>query len=77
MKPSPRGPRGILLEDIPRERIELLLSWRNTGFSVHNTVTVEPEDPSSTERLARYLLRPSLSLERLSWDDTGTVSLPA
>ena len=60
-------------ELLSEERIELLLSWRNTGFSVHNTVTVEPEDPSSTERLARYLLRPSLSLERLSWDDTGTV----
>ncbi len=27
---------GLLSE----ERIELLLSWQNTGFSVHNTVTV-------------------------------------
>ena len=24
------------------QRIELLLSWHHTGFSVHNTVTVEP-----------------------------------
>jgi hypothetical protein len=55
------------------ERIELLLSWRHSGFSVHTTVSVEPEDPAGTERLARYLLRPALSLERMSWDQTGTV----
>lgn len=55
------------------ERIEILLSWRNTGFSVHNTVTVEPEDPAATERLARYLLRPPLSLDRMSRTPEGTV----
>jgi hypothetical protein len=53
---------GLLSE----ERIELLLSWQNTGFSVHNTVTVGPEDAAGGERLARYLLRPPLSLERMS-----------
>jgi hypothetical protein len=26
------------------ERSGLLLSWRHTGFSVHNSVRVEPED---------------------------------
>ena len=31
---------GLLTE----ERTELLLSWRHTGFSVHNRVRVEPED---------------------------------
>ena len=56
---------GLLSE----ERIELLLSWQeNTGFSAHNAVTVEPEDPDAVERLARYLLRPALSLERMSFD---------
>jgi hypothetical protein len=55
------------------ERIELLLSWRHTGFSVHNRVTVEPGDAAGTERLARYLLRPPLSLERMSFDETGAV----
>ena len=55
------------------ERIELLLSWQNTGFSVHNSVTVGADDPASTERLARYLLRPPLSLERMSWEAEGAV----
>ncbi|GAF94861.1 unnamed protein product, partial [marine sediment metagenome] len=36
------------------ERIELLLSWRHTGFSVDNSVTVYPSDEQGLERLARY-----------------------
>jgi len=60
---------GGLLTD---ERIELLLSWRHSGFSVHNTVTVAPDDGDGLERLARYLLRSPVSLERLTWDaDSG------
>jgi hypothetical protein len=55
---------GLLSE----ERIELLLSWQNTGFSVHNGVTVGAEDAAGIERLARYLLRPPLSLEQMSLD---------
>ena len=54
-------------------RIELLLSWQNSGFSVHNSVTVGPSEPSGTERLARYLLRPPLSLERMSWGPDGDI----
>lgn len=60
---------GLLRE----ERSELLLSWRHTGFSVHNGVCVEPEDEGSLERLARYILRPPISLERMRWDGAGEV----
>ena len=45
----------------------------NSGFSVHNSVTVGPDDVAGTERLARYLLRPPLSLERMSLDADGSV----
>ncbi len=51
---------GLLTE----ERIELLLSWRHTGFSVHNRVRVEPEDGPAVERLARYIMRPPMILLR-------------
>jgi hypothetical protein len=61
--------QGLLSE----ERIELLLSWQNTGFSVHHGVTVGSQDAAGSERLARYLLRPPLSLERMSWDGDGSV----
>ena len=39
------------------KRTALLLSWRHTGFSVHNRVRVEPEDNPAVERLARYIMR--------------------
>ena len=60
---------GLLSE----ERTELLLSWRHTGFSVHNRVRVEPEDQAAVERLARYIMRPPISLERMQWDGAGEV----
>ena len=52
---------------------ELLLSWRHTGFSVHNRVRVEPEDQPAVERLARYIMRPPISLERMQWGGNGEV----
>ena len=36
-------------------------------------VTVGPQDVAGSERLARYLLRPPLSLERMSWEAEGSV----
>ena len=60
---------GLLAE----ERTELLLSWRHTGFSVHNRVRVEPEDGPAVERLARYIMRPPISLERIGWNEDGEV----
>ena len=58
--------RERLLSD---ERTRLLLSWRHSGFSVHTSVTVPPGDADGLERLARYLLRPPVSLERLHLDE--------
>ena len=51
----------------------MLLSWRHTGFSVHNRVRVEPEDQPAVERLARYIMRPPISLERMARDGAGEV----
>jgi hypothetical protein len=65
----PGLPGGLLTE----ERSELLLSWRHTGFSVHNRVRVEPEDQPAVERLARYIMRPPISLERMQWGGDGKV----
>lgn len=56
---------GLLSE----ERTRLLLLWRHSGFSVHTSVTVPPDDRDGLERLARYLLRPPVSLDRLRVDD--------
>jgi len=52
------------------EREQLLLSWQHqTGFWVDASVKVEPEDEASVQRLARYILRPPVSLERMAWDE--------
>jgi len=57
---------GLLSE----EREQLLLSWRHrTGFSADASVKVEPEDEAALKRLARYILRPPVSLQRMAWEE--------
>jgi hypothetical protein len=34
---------------------------------------VKPEDQAAVERLARYIMRPPISLERMAWDGAGEV----
>ena len=53
--------QGLLDDD----RIQLLLSWRHSGFSIHNSVTVLPGDGRASEALARYCMRNPVSLSRL------------
>jgi hypothetical protein len=53
--------RGLLSQD----RIELLLSWRRSGFSVHNRVYAHPGDGRDFEALVRYMMRSPVSLTRL------------
>jgi len=40
---------------------------------VHNRVRVEPEDGAALERLARYIFRPPISLERMRRGGVGEV----
>jgi hypothetical protein len=54
---------------IDEQRVELILGWGHTsGFSVHNEVVVQAGDGEGLERLARYLARPPVSLQRMEWD---------
>lgn len=48
--------RGLLSE----ERIELLMSWRRRGFSVHNRVLAHPGDGREFEALVRYMMRSAI-----------------
>src|SRR2546427_767791 len=51
-----------------------LLGWRHSGFSVHNQVRVEEGDAAGRSKLAAYMLRAPMSLEKIIYDaDTGTV----
>ena len=62
-------------ELIDEERVAMILGWRHTsGFSVQNQVVVHADDGDGLERLARYLARPPVSLQRMEWDrETGEV----
>ena len=53
---------------LSQERIDLLLSWRHSGFSAHNAVTVVAADRAGIERFGRYLLRSPVAVERLSFE---------
>jgi hypothetical protein len=59
--------RGLLSQD----RIELLLSWQRSGFSVHNRVYAHPGDGREFEALVRYMMRSPVSLTRLRFTPGG------
>jgi len=54
---------GLLSE----ERIELLLSWKRSGFSVDDSVRLPAGEQKGLEQVARYMLRSPLSLSRMRW----------
>jgi hypothetical protein len=49
------------------EWAERLLSWRHTGFNVHSKVRAKTS--VEAEGVGKYMIRPLLSLERLSLDE--------
>ena len=54
--------------------IDKLRAWKHTGFSVHNGVRVRGSDGEGRKRLARYMLRAPLSLDKLEYvAASGTV----
>jgi hypothetical protein len=69
--------REVLADLVGRELLspewaDRLLSWRHTGFNVHSRVRAKTRHEA--ERVGKYMIRPLLSLERLSLDErTGQV----
>ena len=51
-----------------------MLAWRHSGFSVHNGVRVRAGDAEGRKKLAQYMLRAPLSLEKMTYlPGTGMV----
>ena len=42
------------------------MSWRHSGFSVHNRVRVARDDEQGREALAQYIIRNTFSVEKLT-----------
>jgi ribosomal protein S27E len=60
---------GFLVHEelLSPEWADRLLSWRHTGFNVHSRVRAKTK--TEAERVGKYMIRPLLSLERLSLDE--------
>jgi hypothetical protein len=54
-------------ELISEHLVEKIASWRHSGFSVHSKVRAKTREKA--ERVGKYMIRPLLSLERLSFDE--------
>lgn len=51
-----------------------MLAWRHGGFSAHNEVSVAAEDAEGRKKLAGYMLRAPMSLQKMAYDAaSGTV----
>jgi len=58
----------LLREELISEAVkEKILGWRHTGFSVHSKVRAKTRQEA--ERVGKYMIRPLLSLDRLSLDE--------
>ncbi len=60
-------------ELISEETIKLIQSWQHTGFHVYHETHISAGDTKRLEQVASYLIRPPVSLERLSYNDQNAV----
>ncbi|HEV2391309.1 MAG TPA: transposase [Verrucomicrobiae bacterium] len=59
---------------MPPERVQVLYSWKHSGFNVHAGDPVPCEDKSKLEELAQYILRNPFSVEKMTLESpTDTV----
>ena len=49
--------KGLITERV----VELISSWRHTGFGAYCGKRINPKEARSTENLARYIIRASFS----------------
>ncbi|HZX11387.1 MAG TPA: transposase, partial [Acidobacteriota bacterium] len=52
---------------INKDLVQKIMHWRHTGFNVHSKVRTESKE--ETERVGKYMIRPILSLKRLTLDE--------
>jgi REP element-mobilizing transposase RayT len=59
---------------ITKEMIAMLSTWRHSGFHVFCGNRISPDEETSMENLARYIIRASFSQERMQYlDQEATV----
>ena len=59
---------------ITEELVEKIGTWNHSGFHVFCGEAIEPDNQSSMENLARYIIRASLSQERMTYlEEAGKI----
>lgn len=55
--------KGKITEDL----VDMLISWRHSGFNVFCGPKIQPGEEGAIENLARYIIRASFSQERMTY----------
>jgi len=64
----------VALKLLPPERVQVLHSWKHSGFNVHAGEPVPPENKAQLEQLAQYILRNPFSVQKMTLESpTDTV----
>jgi hypothetical protein len=59
---------------ITKDLVSNLMTWKHSGFHVFCGDPISPDDETSMENLARYIIRASISQERMTYlDQEGKV----
>jgi hypothetical protein len=52
---------------ITQELVDMLMTWRHSGFNVFSGPRIQPGEEEAMENLARYIIRASFSQERMTY----------
>jgi Zn finger protein HypA/HybF involved in hydrogenase expression len=56
---------------LPPERANMLRGWVHSGFNVHRSRRVQPDEREDLERLAQYIIRNPFSVEKMQVNQAG------
>lgn len=60
---------------LPPGRVQILYSWKHSGFNVHAGRAVPPEAKADLEDLAQYMLRNPFSVEKMTFESPGDIAI--
>jgi hypothetical protein len=59
---------------LPPDRARMLKSWRHSGFNIHRSRRIQPDERDDLERVARYIIRNPFSLEKMEFKPPNAVN---
>lgn len=54
------------LDKITEAKVDMLLSWHNSGFNIHFGDIILPGDRENREKAARYLCKPPIAIYKIA-----------